>query len=192
MSGIFKIKLLKRLKSKKFRDSYAAEHLRAGIAHQIRALREDRGWTQKELAHKSKTTQSVISRLEDPNYGKLSLQTLLVLASVFDVALFVRFVSFGTLLKETQRLAPSDLAVPGFSNGSLATDLASVMSTPGQVSANTRRRSSMLPQLLDRRPVRREGPPPILQTIRARSVHWKPPEQRPARQTSLLQAESQH
>jgi hypothetical protein len=38
--------------------------------------------------------QTVVSRLEDPNYGKWTLQTLLDVARKLDVAVFVRFVDF--------------------------------------------------------------------------------------------------
>ncbi len=46
------------------------------------------------------TKQSVISRIESDDYGKLSVQTLLQAANFFDVALVVKFVSFPKFLSE--------------------------------------------------------------------------------------------
>ena len=36
--------LLQKLRQKNYRDAYVAEHVRRGIAHQIRALRDQRKW----------------------------------------------------------------------------------------------------------------------------------------------------
>jgi transcriptional regulator with XRE-family HTH domain len=116
LSGTSDISLLKELQDKEFRHAYAARHITTGIAYQIRALREERGWSQAEMGRQAGKPQSVISRLESPNYGKLSIQTLLELAEVFDVALMVRFISFSELVTRTQDLSPSALAVPEFKN----------------------------------------------------------------------------
>jgi transcriptional regulator with XRE-family HTH domain len=79
-------RLFEKLKSKPYRQAYVAEHVRTGIAYQIRSLRAQRGWSQKRLAEEMGKPQSVVSRLEDPDYGKLSVQTILEGAAVFDVA----------------------------------------------------------------------------------------------------------
>ena len=41
----------------------------------------------------------MISRYENPDYGKYSISTLLELAAAFDVALAVRFVPFSELVE---------------------------------------------------------------------------------------------
>lgn len=90
-----------RLESKRARDAFVAAELVNGIASQIRILRQQRGWTQKELAEKLGTTQGVVSRLEDPSYGRFSIKTLLELGSIFDVSIFARFLPFSQAIPAT-------------------------------------------------------------------------------------------
>lgn len=106
---------LNRLKKKGFRDAYVQSHLKHGLAHQIRALRLQRNWSQSDLAEKlGLKTQSAIARWEDPSYGRLSIATLLKLSSIFDVALSVRFVSYGKFLGEREDVSPSELSAESF------------------------------------------------------------------------------
>lgn len=102
------------LPNKEFRETYVAENVRRGLAYQIRALREARGWSPAELARQAGLPQSNISRWENSNYGKFSVSTLLEIASVFDVALSVRFVGFEELLVSVSDLRPQNLAVPSY------------------------------------------------------------------------------
>jgi hypothetical protein len=105
------------LESKAYRDAYVLEHIKNGIAFQIRTLREDRDWTQGKLGELAKKPRNVISRLEDPNYGKFTLATLLEVASAFDVGLMVKFVPFSRLVREYDDVSPEALsAKPAFSN----------------------------------------------------------------------------
>lgn len=108
-------KRLSRLKSPAYRRAYVRAHATKGLAYQIRALREQRGWTQMELARRlGLSNQSAVARMEDPAYGKLSLESLLRLSDVFDVALLPRFVSFSKLIAETENLTPEALQVESF------------------------------------------------------------------------------
>jgi len=104
-----------RMKSKPgSRAAYVEAETVTALAHQIRAIRIQRGWTQGELAKKLGTTQAAISRLEDPSYGKFALSTLLELARVFDAGMQLRFVSFVSMLSETFIPSAKARAVPSF------------------------------------------------------------------------------
>src|SRR5438034_9786786 len=73
------------------RTRFVESHLDKGIAFQLRALRDREKWSQQEVAAKVGMTQNAISRLESSTYGKPTITTLKRLASVYDVALVVRF-----------------------------------------------------------------------------------------------------
>jgi transcriptional regulator with XRE-family HTH domain len=102
------------LRDKEYRDAFVADHIDTGVAFQIRATREARGWSQKDLGRRAGMAQERVSVLEDPDYGKLTLTTLKRLASAFDTALVVRFVPFSQLVDWATDLAPEHLAVPDF------------------------------------------------------------------------------
>jgi ribosome-binding protein aMBF1 (putative translation factor) len=62
------------------------------VAHQIFQLRQDAGLSQVELARRVGTTQSVISRLEDADYGGHSLAMLNRIAAAVERRVEIRFV----------------------------------------------------------------------------------------------------
>ena len=99
-------KIFRRMKDKpSARRAYVEAEVVTHLAHQIRAIRCQRGWSQLDLAAHLKTTQATISRLENPSYGRVTLSTLFALSSAFDTGLRVEFVSLITMLSET--FAPS-------------------------------------------------------------------------------------
>jgi ribosome-binding protein aMBF1 (putative translation factor) len=109
--------LVNKLKNKEYRDAYVEANIMQGLAHQIRTNRENRDWSQHDLAEKCKSSsQTSISRLEDPSYGKYTLSTLIKLASAFDVALIVKFVPYSKFLVETEKKAPKYLYAQSFDN----------------------------------------------------------------------------
>ncbi len=107
-------KKFKKFLDKPYRDAYIGAHIKNNIAYQTRLMREQRNWTQQQLAEKADKTQNTISRLEDPSYGKLTIKTLLELASSFDVALLIKFVPFSDFLNETQALSAEALSAKSF------------------------------------------------------------------------------
>jgi hypothetical protein len=112
----FSRKLWAKLRKKAYRRAFVEEHVRRGIASQIRAMRDDptRQWNQGELSRRMNKPQSVVSRLEDPSYGKMTIQTLLEVAATFDVALIVKFVGFRRFLRETDDLTIESMQVENF------------------------------------------------------------------------------
>lgn len=102
------------LLDKDYRQAFVEENVKTGIAFQTRALRLKKDWSQKELGDRAGKPQNVISRLENPDYGNFTLRTLLDLAAAFDVALLVRFVSFGQLFDMLKDVSNKALAVPSF------------------------------------------------------------------------------
>lgn len=103
------------LRDVEYRREFAAD-VGTGIAFQIRLLREDRGWSQGELAQRTGTgkRQETISQWENPNYGRYSLTTLIELAAAFDIAPIVKFAPFSELIDWTVNLNPAGLAPTSF------------------------------------------------------------------------------
>ena len=92
-------------KSKEFREHFNAMQLKRGIAFQVRALLKKRGWTQAQLAESAGLTQGVVSRAQDPNYGKLTFSTAQRIAGGFDVAFIGAFVPYGELVDWFEHLS---------------------------------------------------------------------------------------
>jgi len=109
-----KEKLINELKNKDYRDAFVSEHITTGVPFQIKALREQRDWSQKELGKQAKMLQERISVLEDPDYGKFNINTLKKIASAFDIGLVVRFVPFSELAEWELNLSSKSLQVPSF------------------------------------------------------------------------------
>ena len=107
------------LNEKEMRDAYLSAQTRTYVAYQIRTIRAQRGWSQEQLAEKLHTSQSAVSRMEDRQYGKQNLHTLLELAGAFNCGLVVRFVRYADFIKDTDNLSPDNLWVPEFSPDSL-------------------------------------------------------------------------
>lgn len=95
--------LLEKFQDKAYRDSYVASHTRRFLARQMRKFRGER--SQEEFGVVIDKRQTVVSRLEDPKYGKWTLQTLFEVASKLDVAVVVRFVDFSTFMKLTNDMS---------------------------------------------------------------------------------------
>lgn len=118
MNATSKTKFLAKLRNKEYRDSYVSAFVTGIVPQQIRILREQRGWTQSELGERIGKPQNAISRLENTEYGKQGIQTLLELASVFDVGLVIKFVPFSRFLCESENLSAEKLSATSFEHES--------------------------------------------------------------------------
>lgn len=103
-------------RSKQYREAFTASVVKRMIPTQIRALRKQHEYTQVQLAKESDLTQGVISRAEDPDYGNLTVNTLVHIAGGFDCAFVGRFVAFSELAKWYVSIGDEQqLRVPSFS-----------------------------------------------------------------------------
>jgi transcriptional regulator with XRE-family HTH domain len=96
--------LVAELREKEYRDAYVESQIRMTLPLQIRELRKRREWTQPELAQRAGMGQPRISELEKPGERRLTIETLLRLASDFDVGLQVKFVPFEELIDCGEKL----------------------------------------------------------------------------------------
>ncbi len=83
--------LKEELKDKEFRKYYEEEGKELAIGYKIAQLRHKLGLTQKQLAKKTHTTQTVIARLENGNYLGYSLKTLEKIAMATGSSLEINF-----------------------------------------------------------------------------------------------------
>lgn len=111
-----KHQLLDSLKDAEYRAAFVEERVKASIALQIRALREQRNkMTQKQLGTAIGMAQTWVSKLENPEYGKMTVATLLRLAtSAFDTDLEIKFRPFSETLRTLPTQGPEYFNVPSF------------------------------------------------------------------------------
>ncbi len=81
-----------KLRDKSYRDAYVGARARRFLAHQLRLLRGE--MSQAEFGKLIGKPQSVVSRWEDPAYGKMTLASLLEVAAQLDRALVVQFMDW--------------------------------------------------------------------------------------------------
>jgi transcriptional regulator with XRE-family HTH domain len=105
-----------KLKNKEYRDAFIGSQISIGLPFQIRALREQKGWKQSDLAKNTGMLQPRISAIEAPGGAKFTIETLRRLASAFDVALIVRFVPFSELVDWSERFNPDEFKVSDFAS----------------------------------------------------------------------------
>lgn len=106
--------ILNKFKNKKYRDAFVAENIFSRLPLKIRAMREGRHLSQGRLGELAGVKQEWVSKLENPSYGRLTISTLLKLASAFDCGLFVDFVPFSKVLNDATNLSPESFDVPSF------------------------------------------------------------------------------
>ncbi|HEX6904570.1 MAG TPA: helix-turn-helix transcriptional regulator [Thermoanaerobaculia bacterium] len=108
-------KLLKEeLQDPELRTAYAEEFLHSYIALQIKTLRQQRNWSQEELAQRAGMKQSRISAMEQADYDAWSVRTLKRLAEAFDLALLVQFQTYGKFLDNVTAVSRPELERSSF------------------------------------------------------------------------------
>jgi transcriptional regulator with XRE-family HTH domain len=101
--------------SREFRREFVAISAKRGIPFQMRALLKKRGWSQEVLAKESGLTQGVVSRAISPDYGNVTLNTIVKIAGGYDVAFVGHFVPFSELEKWFEGLSEEVIAsIPSF------------------------------------------------------------------------------
>jgi transcriptional regulator with XRE-family HTH domain len=136
-----------------YRHAYAASFLNTSIAAQIKALRDGREWTQEELGQHAGMRQESISRLENVNYSSWSISTLRRLAEAFDLALVVKFESFGNLLTDIIGLNREALLRPSF-----ADDPAFRTEPSAHQTVSVPRKNRTVVNISDHKPTAEDGP----------------------------------
>lgn len=79
---------------KEYAHAYMDEFYDMALASQIKVLREQRGWSQEDLAHIANVSQEDILALEDGDHGNCPLEILRRLAEAFDLTVKLSFESF--------------------------------------------------------------------------------------------------
>ena len=96
---------------KEYAHAYMEEHGNMVLAAQIKALREQRGLTQSELAQLAGMRQERISALENVDYDAWTVNTLRKLANAFDTGLQVSFVPFSASIMSVVNVSRANLEV---------------------------------------------------------------------------------
>jgi transcriptional regulator with XRE-family HTH domain len=143
-------KTISRLTDKEYRDAFVESRVRNFIAYQIKALREQRELSQSEFGDLlGGKPQSTISRLEDPDYGRMTISTLLEIAAACDAALIVRIADYPDFLASMSDVSPEALKVESYPHGMLTTGFTSP-TTSAKVSTNVGGGSNVIPLALYR------------------------------------------
>lgn len=131
-----RMRLRRQFEDPEYRNSYLESFLNSSISGQIKALREREEWSQEKLAEKVGSKQPSICRLERADYASWKLTTLLKLARAFDLALSVKFVSYGEAIEDVVRFRENRLLCPSFKDDPAfkATDVPPVIAEFSEVS----------------------------------------------------------
>lgn len=89
----FKSRLREDLKDPEFKRHYDDERQALKLAIKIAALREQKGWSQQELAKRIGTSQQAISRIESGEYEGFTLKTLEKIAEATGMKVKIDFVA---------------------------------------------------------------------------------------------------
>jgi transcriptional regulator with XRE-family HTH domain len=128
---------VRQLGEDEMRHAYMADQVRTRIALQIKALREqaERRWSQTELGKRARKPQNVISRIENPDYGQLTLQTLLDMAAAFKLPLYIDFPEWENWLEQMRDMDAAALYRSSFDLDRLLDRARVLKPEPGAVAA---------------------------------------------------------
>ena len=136
-------RLRERFRDGRRRHLYVSAHNSRFLAQQIRSLRGD--MSQADFGELIGKPQSVVSRLEDPSYGKFTLQTLHEVAEKLDRAVIARIVDFKTFIRLTEDMSEAALCPKAYTDDDL--DSLGDNEEPLVVSASSGNESSVLPSV---------------------------------------------
>ncbi|MGZ8240609.1 MAG: helix-turn-helix transcriptional regulator [Methylobacter sp.] len=94
---------------KEYAHAYMEEFSNMAIAAQIKVLRDQRGWTQKQLAEAAGMKQERICALEDVDYDAWTIKILRRLAKAFDLTIKVSFEKFSSGISDISKISPETL-----------------------------------------------------------------------------------
>jgi transcriptional regulator with XRE-family HTH domain len=154
-----KIELLDELNNREYREAFVEAHAKDTVAFQIRNLRKANNWEQRDLAEKlgNAKLQPMVSRYENPDYGRYSITTLLELAKAFDVALVVRFAPYSELVEWDWQTNSSTLAPRPYAKDKQLSALRKTGAVGGQLASFPPRRQREIPPKALGTPVSRKG-----------------------------------
>lgn len=113
---------------KAYRDAFVAEQIFSRLPLKMRCLRDAQDLTQRQLGDLAGMKQTWVSKLEDPNYGKLTIATLLKVASALDVGLQIDFVPYSKVLSDAVYRTSGSFVVPKFADDPGITGMNAVFS----------------------------------------------------------------
>ena len=116
-------RLVDRMSSLDYRHAFFNGHMDSSIAAQIKANREDRKLSQKQLAKKAGLFQSQVSKLEDVNHNRWTTKTLRRIARAFDLVLVIRLERFSKAIGLREEF-PGNLVEPPFPEDDLSPKVA--------------------------------------------------------------------
>jgi transcriptional regulator with XRE-family HTH domain len=131
------LRIIDEIKDPEYRRGLVEAHAKDTVAFQIRQLRKSKGWEQRDLASAlgNAKLQPMVSRYENPDYGRYSISTLLDLAAAFDVALVVRFAPFSELVEWDLASTERTLRPPSYAEDKQLGKLAAYASGSKHLSA---------------------------------------------------------
>ena len=119
-------RLIKRFKDREYRHSYAESFVDSYLATQLKALREQRGLTQQQLAELANVKQSQICRWESANNTSWQIRSLKNLARAMDLVLVVKFQSFSEMVPDIESFGRQALQRHSYANDPLFTETVAV------------------------------------------------------------------